>query len=53
MKSLKVLLISTILLVFSNVQAQTPDGQTPAEEAVCDPLMEDGVTKGLYGLCAN
>jgi len=31
--------------------AQTPDGQTPAEETVCDPLREDGITKGLYGLC--
>jgi hypothetical protein len=31
--------------------AQTPDGQTPAEEMVCDPLKADGVTKGLYGLC--
>ena len=33
------------------VSAQTPDGQTPAEETVCDPLKEDGVAKGLYGLC--
>ena len=31
--------------------AQTPDGQTPAEETVCDPLKVDGITKGLYGLC--
>ena len=31
--------------------AQTPDGLTPAEESVCDVLKEDGVTKGLYGLC--
>jgi len=31
--------------------AQTPDGQTPAEETVCDPLREDGITKGLFGLC--
>lgn len=31
--------------------AQTPDGQTPAEETVCDPLKADGVSKGLYGLC--
>ena len=31
--------------------AQTPDGQTPAEETVCDPLQADGVSKGLYGLC--
>ena len=33
--------------------AQTPDGQTPAEESVCDPLAADGVTKGLYGLCVG
>ena len=33
------------------VLAQTPDGQTPAIEAVCDPLQDDGITKGLYGLC--
>jgi len=33
------------------VAAETPDGQTPAEETVCDPLREDGITKGLYGLC--
>jgi hypothetical protein len=31
--------------------AQTADGVTPAEETVCDPLNEAGVTKGLYGLC--
>ena len=31
--------------------AQTPDAQTPAQEEVCDTLMADGVTKGLYGLC--
>jgi hypothetical protein len=31
--------------------ARTPDGQTPAEKKMCDPLKADGVTKGLYGLC--
>jgi hypothetical protein len=31
--------------------ASTPDGQTPANEGVCDELMADGTTKGLYGLC--
>ena len=35
----------------SPVLAQTPDGDTPAQETVCDVLREDGVTKGLYGLC--
>ena len=29
----------------------TPDGETPANEGVCDDVMADGVTKGLYGLC--
>lgn len=29
--------------------AQTPDGETPASEGVCDPLI--GGTPGLYGLC--
>lgn len=33
------------------VAAETPDGQTPAEETVCDPLRGDGISKGLYGLC--
>ncbi len=33
------------------VVAATPDGQSPADETVCDPLKADGVTKGLYGLC--
>jgi hypothetical protein len=31
--------------------ASTPDGKTPAVETVCDPLMADDVTQGLYGLC--
>ena len=38
-------------LLTAPVIAQTPDGQTPAEETVCDPIKADGVTKGLYGLC--
>ena len=29
--------------------AKTPDGQTPAEETVCDVLQSG--TPGLYGLC--
>ena len=29
--------------------AQTPDGMTPAEETICDPLAD--ATPGLYGLC--
>ena len=31
------------------VLAQTPDGDTPANEGVCDSLI--GLTPGLYGLC--
>ncbi len=31
------------------VVAQTPDGETPANEGVCDSLI--GATPGLYGLC--
>jgi len=31
--------------------ASTPDGLTPPNEGVCDPLQADGVSKGLYGLC--
>lgn len=29
--------------------SKTPDGKTPAEEDICDPLR--GATPGLYGLC--
>ncbi len=54
MKKLFTTLISGVavaILIVPIAFAQTPDGQTPAEEAVCDPLRADGVTKGLYGLC--
>jgi hypothetical protein len=34
-----------------NLLQGTPDGQTPANEAVCDLLQLEGVSKGLYGLC--
>lgn len=30
--------------------AQTPDGQTPSKEDVCD-VLKDSPAKGLYGLC--
>ena len=36
-------------LFISGVAAQTPDGETPANEGVCDELL--GATPGLYGLC--
>ena len=32
--------------------AQTPDGETPAEESVCDVVhVQNGGSPGLYGLC--
>lgn len=48
--------LPTMLILFlttfdSVALASTPDGSTPAEETVCDPLKADGITKGLYGLC--
>ena len=54
MKKLFTTLISCIAVAFLMAPfafAQTPDGQTPAEETVCDALKGDGVSKGLYGLC--
>ncbi len=47
-------LFSTIflsLVVNPVVFAQTPDGEVPASEGVCDDLKAEGITKGLYGLC--
>ena len=52
MKTLLSALIATIavgLLVINPSIAQTPDGETPANESVCDVLQ--GGTPGLYGLC--
>lgn len=49
--TLSLCLLILFLFYALPVAAQTPDGQTPAEETVCDPLREEGVTKGLYGLC--
>ena len=41
---------ATIILGFNPlVVASTPDGETPANEGVCDALQ--GGTPGLYGLC--
>ena len=37
------------LLFYAPALAQTPDGETPAEENVCDELQM--ATPGLYGLC--
>jgi hypothetical protein len=49
--SVSTCLLIALLIYALPVAAETPDGQTPAEETVCDPLREDGITKGLYGLC--
>lgn len=48
----RLFLLTVMMMILSGpVLAQTPDGLTPAEETVCDPLKADEVTKGLYGLC--
>ena len=47
----KIILAVGAIFCTGAVYAQTPDGQTPVDEAVCDGLKADGVTKGLYGLC--
>lgn len=38
-------------MMSGSVMAQTPDGETPANEGVCDVLQAPGVSPGLYGLC--
>lgn len=43
--------VAVWLALGTTALAQTPDGQTPAEETVCSPLKADGITKGIYGLC--
>ncbi len=44
------LLVIVFALGFAGVAvAQTPDGETPANEGVCDELLI--ATPGLYGLC--
>ncbi len=49
--SLPMIAFTLVLSVFAGTQAwaRTPDGQTPANEGVCDSLQ--GGTPGLYGLC--
>ena len=45
-------IIAGLLLSAPDALAQkAPDGATPANEGVCSPLKNEGVTKGLYGLC--
>ncbi len=51
-KLINVVLMAVLAILASPVAyAQTPDGQTPAEETICDQLQVTGVSKGLYGLC--
>lgn len=44
-----VILMGSLSMVGIPALAQTPDGETPANEGVCDELV--GKTPGLYGLC--
>ena len=37
---------------FTTVAAGTPDGSTPAEETICDPLKNDGYRRD-YTVCAS
>ena len=37
----------------ASVNAATPDGQTPAQQRVCDVLTADGVSKDLFELCVE
>jgi len=45
----------TVFLVLAIIPiagyAEKSYGQTPAQEGICDPLNDEGVTKGLYDLC--
>ena len=45
----KTILAAGSILFTGTLYAQTPDGETPANEGVCDGLQ--GGTPGLYGLC--
>ena len=49
MREITLLSIFCVLLVCGSASAQTPDGETPANEGACDVLL--GATPGLYGLC--
>lgn len=49
--TLCLVLLTGLAGINGSVIASTPDGQTPANEGVCDQLKADGITKGLYGLC--
>ena len=42
-----------LFAIAATAYAQTPDGMTPANEGICNDLMADGVTNGLYSLCVT
>ncbi len=44
-----ILSVAVTILMAPSTLAQTPDGETPANEGVCDELQ--GATPGLHGLC--
>lgn len=44
-------LLTGLTMVSGSAVAQTPDGETPANEGVCNVLQAPGVSPGLYGLC--
>ncbi len=44
-------ILTGMLVVTGSATASTPDGETPANEGVCDVLKMDGIHQGLYGLC--
>ncbi len=50
MRFLIALTVLVLLVATNTTMAQTPDGEVPVNEGVCDDLMF-GATKGLYGLC--
>lgn len=45
----KIILAAGAIVFTGTLYAQTPDGETPANEGVCDGLV--GHTPGLFGLC--
>jgi hypothetical protein len=45
------LAIAVLATMSPPVLATTPDGETPANEGVCNGLKAEGVTPALYGLC--